>query len=327
MEHLVSCMDTAGAFITAAAAAALAAAAANTSSTTATASAPQPSSNPRQPAVYFANADSCCKSLLQVFQMASCVLCPMGFFTLPAALPAAPAAVRMILAVLQAHGRTQQQQQQLQQVLCARYDARQSGPSGAKASCLFIEEPKIMWALIGALADTDGMLELCPTATQLLQCPEFLSCLTIMAVATTLGLVVSNDSTAAAATPATSSSSGVGSSTGRQVRRAGRQQQQTREAGSGQVGSSEWTSICSGGADAGSSGSGGAGSSGSGLSNGMRLNSLTALSCSLFDILGVTKETALQLAGRVKSVGFTTPEHLLEILRIYNFVIEYQVSQ
>jgi hypothetical protein len=54
---------------------------------------------------------------------------------------------------------------------------------------------------------------------------------------------------------------------------------------------------------------------------------LTPLSCSVFDILGVTKETALQLALQAEHDGCTTPASLDTVLQVYRIVLNHQVRQ
>jgi hypothetical protein len=160
------------------------------------------------------------------------------------------------------------------------------------------------------------MLQSSPSVSELLLLPEFVSCLAIMAVVTVLGLDVSGNMPRAAGPPAAGSSSvsEEGSSSTRSsadaalqqaapvAGRRRQQQQQQQQAGSTDSGSS------------------------SGLGNGMRLDSLTPLSCSLFDVLGVTKETVLQAARLAKADGLTTTSYLSMYMVIYNCVLGHQVS-
>jgi hypothetical protein len=69
-------------------------------------------------------------------------------------------------------------------------------------------------------------------------------------------------------------------------------------------------------------------SSGSGCDglNGVQLDSLTPLSCGLFGILGVTKETALHAAQVLKSEGVTTRPDVAALAADYIGVLKYQVS-
>ena len=270
LQHLALSMDAAAARLTAAA--------------TALADTPamQKGATRADRTADYMNAESFCKGLLQIFQLASCVLSSTGMFSVPAALPAAPAAVRITLSVFQ--------------------DCKKPLPAspGALRAAL-----RATVALVAALQDDEdvpnGTLQSCPAASELLQMPEFASCLAIASVAATLGLDVSGGD---AARGAASSDTDEGSSTGRQVLGAGGQQQPPQQVGSRS----------------------GASSSSRGLGNGVRLDSLTPLSCSLFDILGVSKETALQLAGLAKEEGFNTPAPLQKVLEIYSCVLEYQVS-
>jgi hypothetical protein len=152
-----------------------------------------------------------------------------------------------------------------------------------------------------------AILQSCPAANELLLMPEFASCLAIMVVVTFLELDVSDHGrTGAAATQAASSSRGstdgvgsssgsdlVGSGTGDPLPRAGRQPPLPPQAGG----------------------------------SGVRLDSLTPLSCGLFEILGVTKETVQQAAGASKTLGLTTEGQLYGLLVCYTSLIEYQVSE
>jgi hypothetical protein len=159
-------------------------------------------------------------------------------------------------------------------------------------------------------------LQLYPAASELLLLPESVSCLAIVLVSVLLGLDTSSDDWLKAAdTTATSSSStpGVGSSTGRQAPGTGvpqpQQQQQQRPGNSG--GSSSSSSS----------------SSSSGMAAGVRLGSLTPLSCGLFPLLGITKETALQAARLAKAQGLTTLASLDVLVAAYRDVIVHQVSR
>jgi hypothetical protein len=180
-----------------------------------------------------------------------------------------------------------------------------------------------------------------------------------MPVVIVLGLDTSSRNGAgAAATPSTLSGSSSSSSPGRQVLGAARQQQLAQQAvsgssssrcfhggsgsssrgGAGSSGRGGASSSGGGRARAGSSSRGAAGNSGSsssravssrgsGLSSGVRMDSLTPLSCGLFDILGVTKETAVELAAFAEYDGLTTLAHLETLLEIYRTVLKHQVSQ
>jgi hypothetical protein len=327
LQHLGPAMDAATAQLTAASAGlAEAAAAALAKATAATGSSgnTMEASTSEQATILighltmYANAATCCEALLQVFQLAGCVLAPTGKVTLAFVVPAAPAAVRMVLGIFQAlRARHQFQQQGLQ--------PRTDPPEALQA---VIVGMMTLTAACEGYDDVPSMLQSCPAASELMQMPELVSCLAIMAVATAMGVDTSSDMRIRT----TSSSSGVGSSTGRKVPGAGRQQQQqqqpapqagcdSRSSGSGRHGPS--SSGCTGAC---SSGSGDAGSRDSGLSNGVRLDSLTPMSCSLFDILGVSKETVVQYATLASSHGLTHVGFLHGSLKIYSSVLEYQVS-
>ena len=61
-------------------------------------------------------------------------------------------------------------------------------------------------------------------------------------------------------------------------------------------------------------------------SNGVRLDSVTPLSCGLFDILGVGKETVLQAAKVAKSAGLATLPKMCTLASCYHSVSWLQVS-
>jgi hypothetical protein len=224
--------------------------------------------------------------------------------------------VRLILSAFRAYSRLQQLG--LQQELLPRSiellhpDLEVSSDHGRAFPALH----KAMKVLTVHL-DKDGVtdiLQSCPGASELLLLPDFVSCLAIMAVVTVLGLNVSSDMPRAAGPPAAHSSNvpGAGSSTRSSggapaAPVAGRRRRQQQRA--------ESTSSDSRGS-----------SGGSGLGNVVRLDSLTPLSCSLFDLLGVSKEMVLQAARLAKADGLTTTSYLHMYMGIYNSVLGHQVS-
>jgi hypothetical protein len=304
LQHLGPAMDAATARLTSSPAAiAEAVAAAGSSSSTVGASTTQQASILLQHITSYGNAEKCCLCLLQTFNMASCVMptrdSPLVATTV---VLAAPAAVRMALTIFQNHDKIQQLKRQ--------QDTGSPTVSLAQGTSeLLLAAIDAMTRLIAACeghGDMTSMLQSLPAASELVQMPEFVSCLAIMAVATALGVDTSSDGrTSTAAAPAAGRSRGGGGSASRRVPSAGRQQQATQQAGSS---------------------SGSAGSNDGGLSNGVRLDSLTPLSCTLFGILGVTKATAVLFARLARSQGITYPYQLQGVLRIYKRVIKYQVS-
>ena len=317
LQHLGPAMDAAAAWLTTAALAALAGAAATTgssSSSTAGASVTQQPSSPLQHITFHVNADACCKYLLQIFKLASCVVSPT--LALQGVLPAAPAAVRMALTVFQIHDKLQQLKQQR--------DTGSPRVVSSQALRAAINAIVTVTASFEGDFEVPSMLRSCPAASALVQMAEFVSCLAIMAVAIAMGVDTSSGGIAsAAATPAASSSSGASSSTSRRVPGAGRQQPPTQQAASG---SDRCWAGSSGSGRGGVSSSGGASSNSSGLSNGVRLDNLTPLSCSLFDILGVNQQTVLLFARLANADNFTRPQHLQVLLKMYSIVLVYQVS-
>jgi hypothetical protein len=323
LQHLGPAMDAAAARLTAALAAlAEAEASVFSSSCTAGGSATQQASAGvlLQHIYVYSAAETCCQCLLKTFRLACYVLAPTGgVHTAPAVMPAAPAAVRMILTIFQVLRSRQQLQQQ------------RPGPVTKSPETLeaMLSAMIILTAACEAHDDVTSMLQSCPAASELVQLPEFVSCLAIMVVATALGVDTSSDGGMyAASTLVTSSSGGVGTTTGRQGTSTEIRQQQQPAQQADRRSRSRHAGGSSGGAPSSGSGSGGAGagSSGTGLSNGVRLDSLTPLSCSLFDILAVTREIVLQFARLANSRGFTTPVYSLGSLKIYSSVIDYQVT-
>lgn len=129
-------------------------------------------------------------------------------------------------------------------------------------------------------------LQAYPAARELVQMQELVSCVAVVLVAAALGLGDSRDDGAAGIPAASSSSAPV-------------RQQQQQEASSSSSGS---------------------------LSIGMRLDSWTPLSCSLFDVLGVTKETVVQAARLAGSEGLVTVAEMETLGLAYRCVLKFQVS-
>lgn len=316
MQHVAAAMDASAAQLTAAVAAlAAATAAASSSSGSSGGAAGSVITLKGSAGCLLRQADGHSALLLGAFQQASCTLSSTGHFSLEASLPAAPAAVRLILSAFRAYSGLQQLglQQELQPIPneLPHPDLDVSSEQG-RAFPVLHRAMKVLTAHV----DRDGvidMLQSCPSASKLLLLPEFVSCLAIMAAVTVLGLDVSGNMPRAAGPPAAGSSSvsEEGSSSTRSSADAalqqaapvaGRRRQQQQQAGSIDNGSS------------------------SGLGNGMRLDSLTPLSCTLFDSLGVTKETVLQAARLAKADGLTTTSYLHMYMVIYNSVLGHQVS-
>ena len=287
LQHLGPAMDAAAAQLTGAAAA-LATVTAATSGSSGCSSSTAVTSSMQHDSIQkhmfrYEKADEHCGLLLKAFQLTSKALSQQACCGLEAGLPAAPAAMRLILTGLQACSKLQQlsQQKEVQVPLQFGKSAAVSSSFVSRYHCLGLTMPALMYS--DALVST-------PAAKQLLLLPEYMSCLALVIVATMLGIDMSSDDDAsAAATPAAISSSapGVGRRTGRHSAAAELQQQQQRGNSSGGGGSSSSTSGSSSGGSSCSSGSG------TGVSSGMRQDSLTPLSCGLFDILGVTEETVL----------------------------------
>jgi hypothetical protein len=191
LQHLGTAMDAAAARLTAAVAA-LAAASSNSGSSHAGGSSSGgsgSSDNSSGPSsteqvsiqqltldVMGENFQSSC--MLKILLLASYPLSPTGIFSIQAVLPAAPAAMRMMLTVFQNYHR----QPPLQLF------SHSNNP--------LLEMHKFMLSFAcGLRGDVAGTLQLCPAASELLLSPELLSCLAIMLVVIVLGLDTSTDRT------------------------------------------------------------------------------------------------------------------------------------
>jgi hypothetical protein len=296
LQHMGPGMDAAAARLTAslatlAALADTAAVPSHSSSSRADATTTAQQAIQDQLAYCFLEAEGCCFEL-QTFFKTACLLSPATLFSLAAALPAAPAAVKLCLTCFQACDSYTQLQQQLQPVRADR-----SQPHfDLRSMC------SVTGALTAAVErNTPDMLLACPDTRKLLLMPEFASCIAVLAVAAALGQDSSKSGgpTGPAATPGSSSSGhGAGSSTGGHLPGAGRRRQRQQQE-----------------ADGSSS------STGSG-----RLGSLTPLSCSVLDMLGVTKETVLQVAMLEASEGSAALPRLSALTAACTDMLAYQVS-
>jgi hypothetical protein len=154
-----------------------------------------------------------------------------------------------------------------------------------------LEAHGVMMSLAcGLEGDVEAALQSCPQASELLLSPELLSCLAIVLVVTVLGLNTSSDRLDPNPNPPS--------------RQEQPQQQQERQQEQQADSSSSSSSV---------------------LSNGMRLDSLTPLSCSLFDVLGVTKETALHAARLAHSQGYTDLPNFNTMMLVHNSALNHQV--
>jgi hypothetical protein len=297
LQHLGPAMDAAAARLTAA----VAALAATTTSScggstrTAVSTTTQQDSMHRQVS-RVEKADELCGWLLKAFHMTSNVWPLQARFSFEAALPFAPAATRLILTGSQTCSKVQQLWQQQKEQL-----PLQVGNLAAVRNSFFTRFDTLPLALLAVPAAVySDSLQSTPAGRELLLSHDFMSCLAFVLVVTVLGLWLDTSSdgqTGSSATPAVSSSSaaGVGSSTG-----SGTQQQ-------GQAGSIS--------------------SSGDSIRSSVRLDSVAPLSCSLFDVLGVTKETALQAARLAGSEGLVTVAEMETLGLAYGCVLKFQVSR
>ena len=253
--------------------------------------------------------ETCCGSLLHSFHMVSSVLATTaGPLVCTAAWPAAPSAVRLNLQAVQT--RSQLQTLRQQQPFGALFATIETHPGNGALEAVF----RSLMALVFDVANIKpAVLQSRPGAGELLLSPEFVSCLAIALLVVVLALDTSGT---VAPTVSSSSSSSGSSSSGHRSSHTGRQRQQQSLH---QTGSS---SSSSGGSSSTSSG----GSSSNSSRNGVRPDSLTPLSCSLFGVLGVTREAALQAAEFVKSMGIATTRGLSTWVTAYRIVVQHQVS-
>jgi hypothetical protein len=231
-------------------------------------------------------ADRQCGLLLMAFEVTSTALSPAAYFTPELAVAAAPAAMRLILTGFQACSKLQQLWQQKKAQL-----PLQVGKLGTILGSFIFSAGSLGLTMPGAVYD--GTLQSSPAGTQLLLNPDFVSCLAIMLVVTVLGMDTSMRSAAGNGAAATAAASSSRSSS-----------------------SSSSSSAPGVGSSTGSSSS----------SSGVRLDSLTPLSCGLFDILGVGKETVLQAAKVAKSAGLATLPKMCTLASCYHSVSWLQVS-
>jgi hypothetical protein len=298
LQHLGPAMDAAAARLTAAVAALAAASSGSSGTSTAL-----PSTTQRDSMQLLVScvekADKLCGLLLEACQLTSSVLSQQARFSFEPALAAAPAAMRLILTGFQACSKLQllwQQNRQLLPPLVCKVAA--FGSSFLRRFCCI--------GLVLPVVVFNDSLQSSPAGRALLLSPDYVSCLAIVLAVTVLGLWLdagSDDGRAGATAPAARSSSapGVGSSTG------ARRRQQQQQAG-------------------GSNGSGSSSGNGGRVRCSLRLDSVAPLSCSLFDTLGVTKETVLQAARLAKAERLASVREVESLAMVYGCVLQYQVS-
>jgi hypothetical protein len=258
--------------------------------------------------------EMCCSDLLSTFTMVNGILATDGRLFSTAAWPAAPAAVRLSRIVILCRSKVQTLRHQ--QPLGDLFDSIEIQPEGAMRSVL-----RVLFLLAFEVIESkpvvraEQLLESPSGAAALLLLPEFASCLAMVLLVAVLGLDTCG--TGAAAFAATCS---VGSSSGQRTSHTSRRQQLQERAGSGSNGGG------GGGGGGSNSSSVEGGDSSSGLDNGVRLDSLTPLSCSLFDLLGITREAAMEAAVVAKPLGLTALPVLTAWVKAYQTVTKHQVS-
>ena len=266
LQHLAPAMDAAAAQLTTAVAALEAAAAdhCRRGGVSATTAVPAAAFTTVDDLIWLfptRNADTNCAMLLSTFRQASLVLSPLlpteTYVRIQVIQPAAPAAVQLIQSVLRAQGRLSQLSQQ--QLLPQAVQEFCSEPGKA-----LIMVSEVMTVLASALkGDVPRMLQSCPAADTLLLMPEFAACLTIMSLVALIALDTTTSSSSSSSSSNSSTGRGVHRSTGSRRRDPSRQQRQQ-------------ASLTERGSDGGSSD----------LGIGVRMDCLTPLSRSLFDLLG-----------------------------------------
>jgi hypothetical protein len=305
LQHLGASMDAAAAGLTAAATALAAAV------TTSTSTALPPTIQQERMQRLLGNvvrADAQCGRVLQLFWSVSNVLSPADDVNVGAMLPAMPAAVRFVLKGLQCRSRLQRFKQWKQ--------LGQLGDGLFTSSC-----PSLAFNAMRVVASKGVAiaLRLLPGTGELLRSPEVLSCLALVLLVTVLGLDTGSANSTGGRL-STGSSSGVGSSMSRQHPSTREQQsQQQQQQQQQQQGSGSGSSSAAGG-NCGRS---------VGLGDAVQLGCLMPLSCSLFDMLGVSKKTAVQAArlALAKSGGWTSLDALTVLMSRYSSVLEHQVSR
>lgn len=167
LQHLSTAMDAAAARLTAAAAAALDAAAPATtgSSSGRSASTSPAASQCDSPMEELMSTVRCCRLLLSMFQELSKVISAHDNLSIAAALPAAPAAVRLMLTVLQANSRLQLMQQHTVQL-----------PDDSSESCSTTSTVHSVMMMMAVMVgvNVSSTLQDCPAARELVLLPELL---------------------------------------------------------------------------------------------------------------------------------------------------------
>jgi hypothetical protein len=246
-----------------------------------------------------------------------------------AALPAAPAAVRLIHATFLTHSKLQQ--------LAGREDTPASIRSLARDAAAPAIYPislpySALVDITFGIADCskDGRSQqLLPGARELLLCPDLVPCIAIALLVAVFGL-----DTGARASSKESVRSATSSTKSRDKHRKalhvpGSLQQQRLAATDSSAGCHQ--------AGTGSSSLTSRASNTGRLANGMSLDSLTPLSRNLFGLLGVDQAVVLQAAAvRQGPVviyedslvpSSFPPQHLSNLISVYQHVVEYQVSE
>jgi hypothetical protein len=297
----------------------------NTSSSSSTSNS---SRDAQETAENFAEALVFADSVLQVYCKSCEVLsASTASISLEVALPAAPAAVHLILTTFQTCSRLQQLAGAESKPAPAALWATDAGHQEFCTETLAAAHAFLL-RLAEAIKQhltSDSLLSL-PGGRQLLCCPELMQCLAAGVLVTLLGLDTgaqeatssSNATTDSMGTASISIATVSSSSSSSRANRTG-----GRQGSAAQTSSQQRTSptlrIPTGSV-----------SSSERLANGISLDSLTPLSRNLFDLLGVDQGVLLQAArgaeGCLEGAGFTT-DHLDRLLTVYNYLLANQVSQ
>jgi hypothetical protein len=315
----------------------LAAAAAAVEAATLSSSSTGGSANAQHAAQMMAQALSTVEELLDLYTAACAALSPDGSYSLAAALPAAPAAVRLALTTFQT---------------CSRLQQQQAGMDGTPAFSDLMTHQKnpghfakslatahwTMLQLSGAVVEqcergSAGALQSLPGARELLLCPELVPCLAVTVLVTFLSFDTGGDmqpgaegscevaagsvaSSSSGSSNSSSSSSSSGRGTGDGKDRQGPKAKPSTQQAAGSKAASAANSSSSSSSSSSSTGR---------LANGISLNSLTPLSRGLFGLLRVDQGVLLQAAKTVSNTINTT-RGKLSCAAAYTSVMEYEVS-
>jgi hypothetical protein len=248
-------------------------------------------------------------------------------FNLEAALPAAPAAVRLIVTAFRTCSRLQQlagMEGSSATVQLVAADAAFQDAFAATLGSAFLTMLDLAQTI--CVRSSEGTLQSLPDINELLRCAELVPCLAITVLVAVLGVDTgahggAGSSAVASWAPASSSgggSIGAGSSSGVQALASqGTLQQQSVSAAAVSAGLPH---------QSGRSSSSGSTSSCGRLENGVNLGSLTPLSHALFNLLGVEQGVLLSTSAAAKTNHLATWGANNNSITTFDTVMAHQVS-